>query len=110
MHAEFNSVVLFTVLYSRFQHCAKGVSTFPAQPAILESVFWHVLFTEDRKKNDRKKLTEHDVQKETRERSHSRDRSNNRNYRKYKSHPSVDGTDRYVFVNTFGKIFHSFKK
>ena len=36
MHAEFNSVVLFTVLYSRFQHCAKDVSTFTAQPTILE--------------------------------------------------------------------------
>ena len=36
MHAEFNSVVLFTILYSRFQHCAKDVSAFTAQPTILE--------------------------------------------------------------------------
>ena len=38
MHAEFNSVVLFTVLYSRFQHCAKDLSNVTAQPTILESV------------------------------------------------------------------------
>ena len=34
---EFNSVVLFTVLCSRFQHCAKDVSKVTAQPTILES-------------------------------------------------------------------------
>ena len=38
MHVEFNSVVLFTVLYSQFQHCAKDVSTFTAQPTILELI------------------------------------------------------------------------
>ena len=26
MHAEFNSIILFTVLYLRYQHCAKDVS------------------------------------------------------------------------------------
>ena len=36
MYAEFNSVALFTVLYSRFKHCAKDVSTFTAQRTILE--------------------------------------------------------------------------
>ena len=36
MHAEFNSVILFTVLYSRFQHCAKNVSKVTAQYTILE--------------------------------------------------------------------------
>ena len=36
MHAEFNSVVLSTVLYSRFKHCAKDVSTVSAQRTILE--------------------------------------------------------------------------
>ena len=36
MYAEFNSVALFTVLYSRFKHCAKDVSTFTAQCTILE--------------------------------------------------------------------------
>ena len=39
MYAEFNSVVLFTVLYSRFQHWAKDVSTFTAQPTILYNDF-----------------------------------------------------------------------
>ena len=36
MHTEFNSIVLFTVLYSRFQHCAKDVSKVTAQRTILE--------------------------------------------------------------------------
>ena len=36
MHIESNSVVLFTVLYSRFQHCAKDVSKVTAQRTILE--------------------------------------------------------------------------
>ena len=36
MYTEFNSVVLFTVLYLRFQHCAKGVSKVTAQRTILE--------------------------------------------------------------------------
>ena len=36
MYAEFNSVALFTVLYSRFKHCAKDVSMFTAQRTILE--------------------------------------------------------------------------
>ena len=36
MHAEFNSVILFTVLYSRFQHCAKDVFKVTAQRTILE--------------------------------------------------------------------------
>ena len=44
MHAEFNSVVLFTILYSRFQHCAKDVSMFTAQPTILESVSRNFVF------------------------------------------------------------------
>ena len=39
MHAEFNSVVLFTALYLRFQHCAKDMSMFTAQPTILEFLF-----------------------------------------------------------------------
>ena len=42
VHAEFNSVVLFTVLYSRLQHCAKDVFTFTAQPTILEYVLMSV--------------------------------------------------------------------
>ena len=41
MYAEFNSVALFTVLYSRFKHCAKDVSTFTAQRTILEYIFVH---------------------------------------------------------------------
>ena len=36
MHAELNSVVLFTVLYWRFQHCAKDVLKVTAQRTILE--------------------------------------------------------------------------
>ena len=36
MHAKFNSVVLFTVLYSRFQHYAKDVSKVTMQHTILE--------------------------------------------------------------------------
>ena len=35
-YAEFNSVALFTVLYSRFKHCAKDVSKVTAQRTILE--------------------------------------------------------------------------
>ena len=31
VHAEFNSVVLFTVPYSRFQHCTKALSKVTAQ-------------------------------------------------------------------------------
>ena len=46
---EFNSVVLFTVLYSQFKHCAKDVSKVTAQRTILEwaikSPFKH--FTSD---------------------------------------------------------------
>ena len=38
MYIKFNSVTLFTVLYSRFLNCAKDVSTFTAQPTILEFV------------------------------------------------------------------------
>ena len=38
MHAEFNSIVLFTVLYSQFQHCAKDVSKVTVQCTILELV------------------------------------------------------------------------
>ena len=38
MYAEFNSVALFTVLYSWFKHCAKDVSTFTAQRTILEFI------------------------------------------------------------------------
>ena len=36
MYVEFNSVTLFTVLYSRFLHCAKDVSKVTAHPTILE--------------------------------------------------------------------------
>ena len=36
MYIEFNSVTLFTVLYSRFLNCAKDVSKVTAQPTILE--------------------------------------------------------------------------
>ena len=36
MHAEFNRIVLFTILYSQFQHCAKEVSKVTAQRTILE--------------------------------------------------------------------------
>ena len=36
MHAEFNSVVLFTVLYWRSQHCAKDVFKVTAKRTILE--------------------------------------------------------------------------
>ena len=35
---RFQQRALFTVLYSRFKHCAKDVSTFTAQPTILEYV------------------------------------------------------------------------
>ena len=35
MYVEFNSVTLFTVLYSRFLNCAKDVSKVTAQPTIL---------------------------------------------------------------------------
>ena len=38
MYVEFNSVTLFTILYSRFLNCAKDVSKVTAQPTILESV------------------------------------------------------------------------
>ena len=33
---EFNSVILFTVLYSRFQHCAEDMSKVTAQHTTLE--------------------------------------------------------------------------
>ena len=33
---RFQQRALFTVLYSRFKHCTKNVSTFTAQPTILE--------------------------------------------------------------------------
>ena len=36
MHTEFNSVVLFTVPYWRFQHCAKDMFKVTAQHTILE--------------------------------------------------------------------------
>ena len=36
MDVEFNSITLFTVLYSRFLNCAKDVSKVTAQPTILE--------------------------------------------------------------------------
>ena len=36
MHAQFNSIVLFTVLYLRFQHCTKDVSKVTVQRTILE--------------------------------------------------------------------------
>ena len=39
MHAEFNIVVSFTVLYLQFQHCAKDMSKVTAQPFILEYIF-----------------------------------------------------------------------
>ena len=39
MYVEFNSVTLFTVLYSRFPNCEKDVSKVTAQPTILEYSF-----------------------------------------------------------------------
>ena len=36
MYVEFNSVTLFTILYSRFLNCAKDVSKVTAQPTILK--------------------------------------------------------------------------
>ena len=36
MYIEFNSVTLFTVLYSRFLNCTKDVSKVTVQPTILE--------------------------------------------------------------------------
>ena len=33
---RFQQRALFTILYSRFKHCAKDVSTFTAQPTSLE--------------------------------------------------------------------------
>ena len=36
MYIEFNSITLFTILYSRFLNCAKDVSTFTVQATILE--------------------------------------------------------------------------
>ena len=36
MCTAFNSVILFTVLYSRFKHCTKDVSKVTAQRTILE--------------------------------------------------------------------------
>ena len=36
MHTEFNSVILFKVLYSRFQHYAKDVSKVTAQHTIFQ--------------------------------------------------------------------------
>ena len=36
MYVEFNSITLFTVLYSRFLNCTKDVSKVTAQPTILE--------------------------------------------------------------------------
>ena len=36
MYVEFNSVTLFTVLYSRFLNCTKDVSKVTAHPTILE--------------------------------------------------------------------------
>ena len=38
---RFQQRALFTVLYSRFKHCTKDVSTFTVQPTILEYVFIH---------------------------------------------------------------------
>ena len=35
---RFQQSALFTVLYSRFKHCAKDVSMFTAQPTILECI------------------------------------------------------------------------
>ena len=43
MYVEFNSVALFTVLYSRFMNCAKDVSKVTAQPTILEYHIWHMV-------------------------------------------------------------------
>ena len=40
MDAEFNSVVLFAILYWRFQHCAKDVFKVTAQRTILEFGFY----------------------------------------------------------------------
>ena len=38
IYVEFNSVSLFTVLYSQFLNCAKDVSKVTVQPTILEYV------------------------------------------------------------------------
>ena len=38
IYVEFNSVTLFTVLYSRFLNCAKDMSKVTAHPTILEYV------------------------------------------------------------------------
>ena len=43
MYVEFNSVALFTVLYSRFMNCAKDVSKVTAQPTILEFFILHYI-------------------------------------------------------------------
>ena len=43
MHAEFNSVILFTVLYLRFQHCAQDLPKVTAQHNILEFDLYNVL-------------------------------------------------------------------
>ena len=45
MYVEFNSVTLFTVLYSRFLNCAKDVSKVTAQPTILELILLSYLRT-----------------------------------------------------------------
>ena len=52
MHAEFNSVVLFTVLYSQFLNCAKDVSKVTAQPTILEYTTIHESPETRKKKSD----------------------------------------------------------
>ena len=39
IYAEFNSVVLYTILYSRFEHCTKDVPKVTLQRAILEYLF-----------------------------------------------------------------------
>ena len=41
MYLEFNSVTLFTVLYSCFLNCTKSVSKVTAQPNILEYLLTH---------------------------------------------------------------------
>ena len=43
MYVEFNSVTLFTVLYSRFLNYAKDVSMATAQPTILEYSIQNVI-------------------------------------------------------------------
>ena len=46
MYVEFNSVTLFTILYSRFLNCAKDVSKVTAHPTILEYIITKYAFVD----------------------------------------------------------------